>query len=190
MNNYIQHGVGRAFFLLLLFLVTPAQAGIIDYVITFEQTYGQDSDLGLTTGTFSAESTMNGVVTELIVIATSVDTPTGSWEGPDYGVVTVEWNSPSDGSPNFVPLDHTFPFLYGRVDDRDLGNDLPMFLNFSGDVAGDWSASVDWTGQTGTILGGGTYTIALATVPIPATIWLFGSGLLGLVGMARRKKAA
>jgi hypothetical protein len=27
-------------------------------------------------------------------------------------------------------------------------------------------------------------------VPIPAAVWLFGSGLLGLVGMARRKKAA
>jgi hypothetical protein len=29
----------------------------------------------------------------------------------------------------------------------------------------------------------------IAPVPIPATAWLFGSGLLGLVGMARRKKA-
>lgn len=27
-------------------------------------------------------------------------------------------------------------------------------------------------------------------VPIPAAVWLFGSGLIGLVGMARRKKAA
>ena len=27
-------------------------------------------------------------------------------------------------------------------------------------------------------------------VPIPATVWLFGSGLLGLVGIARRKKSA
>jgi len=26
-------------------------------------------------------------------------------------------------------------------------------------------------------------------IPVPAAIWLFGSGLLGLVGMARRKKA-
>ena len=27
-------------------------------------------------------------------------------------------------------------------------------------------------------------------VPVPAAVWLFGSGLLGLIGMARRKKAA
>jgi len=27
-------------------------------------------------------------------------------------------------------------------------------------------------------------------VPVPAAVWLFGSGLLGLVGIARRKKAA
>jgi len=30
----------------------------------------------------------------------------------------------------------------------------------------------------------------IAAVPVPAAIWLFGSGLLGLVGVARRKKAA
>ncbi|MGB5718875.1 MAG: VPLPA-CTERM sorting domain-containing protein [Gammaproteobacteria bacterium] len=29
-----------------------------------------------------------------------------------------------------------------------------------------------------------------SVVPVPAAVWLFGSGLLGLVGMARRKKAA
>jgi hypothetical protein len=30
----------------------------------------------------------------------------------------------------------------------------------------------------------------VSEVPVPAAVWLFGSGLLGLVGMARRKKAA
>ena len=33
-----------------------------------------------------------------------------------------------------------------------------------------------------------TYTPVTA-VPVPAAVWFFGSGLLGLVGMARRKKA-
>jgi hypothetical protein len=31
--------------------------------------------------------------------------------------------------------------------------------------------------------------VRLNTIPLPASVWLFGSGLLGLVGIARRKKA-
>jgi hypothetical protein len=30
----------------------------------------------------------------------------------------------------------------------------------------------------------------VVVVPVPAAVWLFGSGLLGLVGIARRKKKA
>jgi len=37
---------------------------------------------------------------------------------------------------------------------------------------------------------GGEIRGFLAPVPLPATVWLFGSGLLGLVEVARRKKAA
>ncbi len=33
-------------------------------------------------------------------------------------------------------------------------------------------------------------TLTVSAVPVPAAVWLFGSGLLGLVGVARRKKAA
>lgn len=32
--------------------------------------------------------------------------------------------------------------------------------------------------------------VAPAAVPVPAAVWLFGSGLLGLVGVARRRKTA
>jgi len=39
------------------------------------------------------------------------------------------------------------------------------------------------TGSTGFAYGG-------TVVPVPAAVWLFGSGLLGLVGIARRKKFA
>ena len=35
-----------------------------------------------------------------------------------------------------------------------------------------------------------TFGVDTSAVPIPSAVWLFGSGLLGLVGMARRKKAS
>jgi len=35
----------------------------------------------------------------------------------------------------------------------------------------------------------GSYLVETAVVPIPAAVWLFGSGLIGLIGIARRKKA-
>ena len=34
-----------------------------------------------------------------------------------------------------------------------------------------------------------TISTEVAAVPVPAAVWLFGSGLLGLIGLARRKKA-
>ena len=44
------------------------------------------------------------------------------------------------------------------------------------------------TGQN--LYGLSSELVVPTTVPIPATSWLFGSGLLGLVGIARRKKAS
>ena len=35
----------------------------------------------------------------------------------------------------------------------------------------------------------GQYGIEISQIPVPAAVWLFGSGLLGLVGIARRRKA-
>ena len=54
----------------------------------------------------------------------------------------------------------------------------------------DWNgiAQADYTGSIGDGVSYLLYTDA-AVVPVPAAAWLFGSGLLGLVGVARRKKA-
>ena len=43
------------------------------------------------------------------------------------------------------------------------------------------------TGTNHVFISGG---ISPVVVPVPAAVWLFGSGLLGLIGIARRKKAA
>ena len=39
-------------------------------------------------------------------------------------------------------------------------------------------------------MSSGAFSGSLSIVPVPAAIWFFGSGLLGLVGIARRKKTA
>jgi len=35
----------------------------------------------------------------------------------------------------------------------------------------------------------GTFNLAPAAVPVPAAVWMFGTGLLGLLGAARKKSA-
>ena len=45
------------------------------------------------------------------------------------------------------------------------------------------------TGDIASDFGGNTLiAIAGPVVPVPAAVWLFGSGLIGLIGIARRKK--
>lgn len=55
-----------------------------------------------------------------------------------------------------------------------------IFANATGD--GKWSLASNGTA---------TYAIpGVSAVPVPAAAWLFGSGLVGLVGIARRKRSA
>jgi len=82
--------------------------------------------------------------------------------------------------------------------DLDLFPALQSHLYWSGT---EYSSPAAWifVFGTGAMTAGGQgislYTWAVhsgnvGAVPIPASIWLFGSGLLGLVGMARHKKEA
>lgn len=97
-----------------------------------------------------------------------------------------------------------FSQLFGLVYDLDggpLGDGITIDVEGIGANSGLYSYG---TGQGATGTDGGTVfdqnsgltsvspelvQVSLKAVPIPAAVWLFGSGLLGLVGVSRRKKA-
>ena len=63
-------------------------------------------------------------------------------------------------------------------------------------TTGDALITIDIDTLTYSTIGGdiggdvrGMAFVTPSAVPIPSALWLFGSGLLGLVGIARRKKA-
>jgi len=66
----------------------------------------------------------------------------------------------------------------------DLGDEFST--TFSA-ITGSYSLFV--VGETSGI-GGGSYSVAVSAVPVPAAVILFGTGLIGLIGVARRKPAA
>ena len=91
-------------------------------------------------------------------------------------MIALGFNQPSD------PLEFKF--------DTTGGDAFTMFGSGSvsgGIILGASGFSGDWTNDFSTILASHTYTGVISAVPIPAAVWLFGSGLIGLIGIARRK---
>jgi len=63
----------------------------------------------------------------------------------------------------------------------------------SGALTGGWAFSFNNGGQNvqpddNNLYAWAVYDGDVSAVPVPATVWLFGSGLVGLIGFARRKR--
>jgi len=110
----------------------------------------------------------------------SEDDPDGAIANGDQASNTINPNAffpMSTGVDPFVPHTATVTISYSSQ------------LRPQDDLLGINCAT---SGLCTDLFGAETYTIQVvpSAVPVPAAAWLFGSGLLGLVGMARRKKAA
>ena len=70
--------------------------------------------------------------------------------------------------------------------DFSIGTDLLQFDSAPG-PQGAGSYTVQWQEFDGP--SNYEMEFVVSAVPVPAAVWLFGSGLIGLVGVARRKKA-
>ena len=72
---------------------------------------------------------------------------------------------------------------------------LPEQLDFTNVLASNWGAGI-----VSNVLGldlsfhsqysVSNWSISVSPVPVPATLWLFGTGLIGLIGFSKRRKTA
>ena len=127
-----------------------------------------------------------------------------TWTSPSAGVIDISgavWLARNIGRSVDWDLSlNTFTLTGGSLFDGDVF-DRSSPSDFAGGtggasvltgipvVAGDQiTLSLITTSRFGEFTGI-DFNIQLTTVPVPPALWLFGSGLIGLIGVARRKKS-
>ncbi len=129
---------------------------------------------------------------------------TTSLAGGAYGPGELSFNSTDNFTIFFSVLEAQWGNTYFPLgsDDTNGTNGLGITFDCTGALSGNIHCEAEelidpsedpgsagfafWTAQWDMK---GTLTPVHSAVPVPAAVWLFGSGLLGLVGVARRKKA-
>jgi hypothetical protein len=99
-----------------------------------------------------------------------------------FSVMEAQWNGTHFG----LGASSGGVTFHGTTD----GTNFSMWAEEVIDAAEDYGTAgfANWTAEwyyVGTLSGFTPPTV----IPVPAAVWLFGSGLLGLVGVARRKKS-
>jgi len=105
----------------------------------------------------------------ILAIATAFD---------NAGVTSIRYETLSGG---------TFDYAVGTLYYGTTGTQL---IGVSITPTGSWS---NFVGASNAPLNNSypfAVDLTVSSVPVPAAVWLFGSGMLGLIGVARRKKAA
>jgi hypothetical protein len=69
------------------------------------------------------------------------------------------------------------------------GTEFDFFGAWLFDFSGGGQGDVSKDPRVGSNYSWAVHVGNVGAVPVPAAVWLFGSGLLGLIGMSRRKKA-
>lgn len=137
---------------------------------------------------------------ESLIVGSKIDSvgdPIVSWTETQNGLgtLTVTTSTDTTGTWSLTGGGIT-PLLY--VEKYDSGYDVYTYMGAGSDPFGDsWdgvnrgTAGALCEAEVGSINCKATtsHVSVYGVVPIPAAVWLFGSGLLGLVGIARRRRS-
>lgn len=180
-----------------LALLSPfaANSAIVTFPALDVQDFGSDTGLTVTATTLDIDATVFQIILDNLNLPTSVqDIPDVAFTLTATGFSSTF--TPTGASFAFIDGEYTGSFTIGSLLSGTFAS-----LTISGPVSQpSISAAVTYTGGslqgnlTGGQLelatsgnGGGVAGKLGAVVPVPAAAWLFGSGLLGLVGIARRR---
>jgi hypothetical protein len=134
-----------------------------------------------TAGTVALQDFLNGLNNDissggLTALATSTETATATeamGAQSKYGFF---------GGADLAAVGSTAITLFGFTGNGVNGGTLQSYILGSATLAANGTLQINPNGGG----GGGT----TAPVPLPPAVWLFGSGLMGLAGISRRRKAA
>lgn len=163
--------LGLALTFLLMLLANPASAAIVNFEASID---GAQANAGAGTG-----SSGTGFATMTFDTVTNDFNWNISWSGLTGVETAAHFHGPALPNQNAgvqVAIDYTTNPSIGMAV---LTNPQEADL-----LAGLWYINIH-----STVDPGGEIRGQVQVVPVPAAVWLFGSGLLGLVGMAKRKKA-
>jgi hypothetical protein len=178
----------------LTLCTATANAALITYDV--DRTIGD----GSVTGYITTNGDTEGFLTQDEIVDWSLTLT------PDVGGISTGTINPSNSnvfiygsaitatatelSYDFTPADDTWMLFSGGIQNlfwclETTGcNDAPDLSEHIG-IGTEAIQSVDYSAYTGE----NSLVFATATVvPVPAAVWLFGSGLIGLAGFARRKR--
>lgn len=113
--------------------------------------------------------------------------PSGVYDdpfAPQHSAPTIDFGAmTADMTSMFANWNSTPPTYIGEFNVGGVANVVPLGAN-------TWELSWSHIQTSGPFEGVTTeITMVVEQVPIPAAVWLFGSGLLGIIGLARRKLA-
>lgn len=163
----------------MLIGVSSAQAALVNYTITGDVILGDEfGDLnafGLTEG---ETITATGVFDDSVLSS---------------GSGTISFGS---GSGNSMTLTVGSQIFNASDDDRFLSGSPSITLegfglldfDYLASTPADFSSYFNGFDDGAFLYGEWQTTVTLTPVPVPAAVWLFGSGLVGLLGIARRRQ--
>lgn len=160
--------------------VGSAQAALVNFTLTGEVVFANPNLFGLASGN---TITVTGTFDDAVLTGGSGTIDFRTVPGNSFtlqaGSYSFQNTEDSSGVYPLMTLNAgAFDSMYFNFDVGDWGYFDSQFANFYGDDDYFGIVSGNWT------------DFSMTAVPVPAAVWLLGSGLLGLAGVARRKSAA